>query len=55
MRPSDGYRWLCAWRMIANMYLTGLEIKEISKGILYVKADLQAPGGWAKIKIAFCP
>ena len=25
-----------------------VEIKEVFKGIVYVKVDLQDPGGWAK-------
>lgn len=37
-----------AWGKIANMYLGGLEIEEISKAFLYVKA-----GGWAKLRLLF--
>ena len=40
------------WGMIANMYLVGAKMK-FPKEFLYVKVDLQDPGGPAEI--AFCP
>ena len=43
----------CAWRMIANTFLGGFIDKGNFKEFLYVKVDLQDPGGQAKI--AFRP
>lgn len=38
------------WRMIANTHLFGgIAIKEVSKGILYIKEELQDPGSWANV------
>ena len=45
--------WLCAWGMIANMYIERLRYKKFPKELLYVKVDPQDPRGLAKI--VFCP
>ena len=40
------------WKMTANIYLGwGIEIRKFPKGFLYIRGDLQDPGGQANVKL----